>query len=368
MRRQHEHDLYHDPTEYRDNDPDKDAARPSRRSDWPEGEDSAHRNPEDGPNGRDGEGRTFGEGGSRSARGSGLQENRREAETDAWTNQNIGMNGNTAAHERGQFPAELERSGRRPLQGDAVSSRRSPSPQMSPSAPPPPPPPPPPDDASAFSAGQDVATRQRAPELDAFDDDRAWGEMSSSASRQDVPRTAPTHASRPEQNNGNLARSGAAARMAWPAMGGAQNQHASAGGRTAPTSIRDGDGAPLHGPPAQSKLVQRFFGARGRRGRGSGGGRGRGGGGRSGVGGEASETEPVKEESRAGAEGSWAVQAELQGKLRELEEEVRAVVCTWKGQGGEEERHREGEAGENYQGHTLSCVLRCLRRSRNVLL
>lgn len=201
---------------------------------------------------------------------------------------------------------------------------------------------------------KDVATRQRAPELDAFDDDRAWGEMGSSASRQDIPRTAPTHASRPEQSNGSLARPGAAARAAWPGTGGAQNQHASAGGRTVPASIRDGDGAPPHGPPSQSKLVQRFFGARGRRGRGGGGGRGRGGGGRSGNGGEASEAGPAKEETRAGAEGSWTVQAELQGKLRELEEEVGAVR-TWERRGKRKERH----PGRQEQGKT-TVVIRCL--------
>lgn len=85
-----------------------------------------------------------------------------------------------------------------------------------------------------------------------------------------------------------------------------------------PTASREGN--ELQGAPSRSKLVQRVFGSRGRRGRG--GGRGRtlaGRGGRDGVGSSAG----VRDGGGRGTGGDgWAVQAELQGKLQELEEEV----------------------------------------------
>lgn len=87
-----------------------------------------------------------------------------------------------------------------------------------------------------------------------------------------------------------------------------------------PSSLAPQRGEDRRGVPSQSKLVQRVFGGRGGRGRGvsgrtkvsghgQGGGRGRG-------------ATRDREEQREDRAESWAVQAELEGKLRELEDEV----------------------------------------------
>lgn len=92
------------------------------------------------------------------------------------------------------------------------------------------------------------------------------------------------------------------------------------------SSLAPQRGDDRRGVPSQSKLVQKVFGGRGGRGRGVGGrtkmsGRGQGGG--RGPGGTRGGGE--QREDRA---ESWPVQVELEGKLRELEDEVgRSVDC-----------------------------------------
>lgn len=81
------------------------------------------------------------------------------------------------------------------------------------------------------------------------------------------------------------------------------------------------------GVPAQSKLVQRVFGGRGGRGRGVGGRTKMNGRGQRGARGPGTTRDGG--EQREDRAESWPVQAELEGKLRELEDEVSCSVMSY---------------------------------------
>lgn len=181
-------------------------------------------------------------------------------------------------------------------------------------SPPPPPPPPGATDAPRVNGGggvhaahelageEDDDGEEEQEEEDAFEDDRAWGNVK-----------APLHRDQSGGRDGLL-------------VNGARGAI-----KRSPAAAHGGSATTLQGPPTQSKLVQRVFGTRGRRGRG--GGRGGGQAGRGGRDGGRGGGAGFQDEGDRGAEAeSWAVQAELQGKLRELEEEV--GVWSGVGQGG----------------------------------
>ncbi|CAM9630251.1 unnamed protein product [Pylaiella littoralis] len=171
--------------------------------------------------------------------------------------------------------------------------------------------------------------RKRAGEQhsDAFEDDQAWGDVGNATA---VVERAPSPGGAPRRNVN------AGQQQGFPAGGrgvdvvdvGApwssqappeESGLPSPAGTPPPPPLPP---PPPQGAPLQSKLVQRVFGARGRRG----GARGGGGRGRhqasSGNGRGPRAGEGVNQEEGGQGGGSWAVQAELQGKLRELEEEV----------------------------------------------
>lgn len=192
-------------------------------------------------------------------------------------------------------------------------------------------PPPPPPSATANGVAQHTFDRGAADiryraeegeetEEDSFQDHRAWGTVDSTTAAEngsenalstikpDGQRIGASHA-KFSHSNATARRGGdGTAGLPWPS----RPVHPPSKS-TAPPG-----GEAFSSAPSQSKLVQRVFGGRGRRGRG--GGRGRGQGGRGG----GREAERVDEEWDDGAgNASWAMQAELQDKLRELEEEVR---------------------------------------------
>ena len=185
----------------------------------------------------------------------------------------------------------------------------------SPLPPPPPPPPLPPTMGAAALGGGALhqnggaaARREqfeegRQQEEDEFGDGQAWGEVDAT---DDRASGAPFKRSNSAGSQQRLPGGGRGkASEPWPRP---PHQDSAA-------SV----GKALQGAPPQSKLVQRVFGRRGR-----GGSRGRGGAGRGGRGGGARDGEGTQEDERERGDGaeSWALQAELQGKLQELEEEV----------------------------------------------
>lgn len=212
--------------------------------------------------------------------------------------------------------------------------------------PPPPPPPPPGAPATGHTAepssksGDSRSTAERGNEKqhhgDGFDDDHAWGEVDSNVAGVAERGTTPGD---PQRRVGTVVHQ----RRFPDEGGGAFGEPLS---RQVPTREESAVPTPPptaapHGAPSQSKLVQRVFGARGRRGgaaRGGGGSGGRHqaagrGGGRTGRGGNVVEGEGG-EQGTGGGGGSWAMQAEVQEKLRELEEEVnsRFFIVAWGGE------------------------------------
>lgn len=189
--------------------------------------------------------------------------------------------------------------------------------------------------ARASFEGDDMLGPHERLDEEEFDDERAWGDvvvspdvgMGPAADQipaDALPTVTQTEAKTREigKNNGSQASDSVGGRGPWPAWG-KEDHH---GGRhhLATPDERSGSSLPggrgragggfVRGTPPQSKLVQRVFGTRGRRGRGDAGrGRSRG---RSNARGGVS-----REGGEEGAD-SWALQAELQGKLRELEDEV----------------------------------------------
>lgn len=193
--------------------------------------------------------------------------------------------------------------------------------KRAPQVPQPPPPPPPPPPMGAGALGEDSSRQngnatvrgerfEEEEEEDEFGDDRAWGDVDAADER----------ASEAPLKRGNS--SGGYQRVSGSERGGANEPWP----RPAQQDSAARAGKALQGAPPQSKLVQRVFGRLGRRGRG--GGRGSGSAGRGGHGGarDGGGTQEDGGERGAGSE-SWALQAELQGKLQELEEEVRALCC-----------------------------------------
>lgn len=217
------------------------------------------------------------------------------------------------------------------LAHSSARGKRSPHPPQ-----PPPPPPPPPPSMGTTALGEDAphqnGTRSAAgrrerfkeeDEEDEFGDGQAWGDVDAADEDASEARLKRSNGSGGHQKLSGGERGGAS--DPWPRPG-QQDSRARAG-------------KVLQSAPPQSKLVQRVFGGLGRRGRG--GGRGRGNAGRGGRG-EARDGRGVEEdggERGAGSE-SWALQAELQGKLQELEEEVRALLllsfCSFFGGGADE--------------------------------
>lgn len=162
---------------------------------------------------------------------------------------------------------------------------------------------------------------------DTFEDDQAWGDVDNATAGVERAATAGgapgRHVNAGQQqgfpNGGRAVGVAADVGAPWPSQARPEESaRPPSAGTPQP---------PPQGVPSQSKLVQRVFGARGRRG----GGRGRGGRGRlqpssrSGRGSRAGEGVHQEEGGQGG--GSWAVQAELQGKLQELEEEVGGGVA-----------------------------------------
>ncbi|CAN0219520.1 unnamed protein product, partial [Ectocarpus sp. 8 AP-2014] len=206
--------------------------------------------------------------------------------------------------------------------------------------PPPPPPPPPPGAPRAgpaaepsYKSGGSRSIAERGDDKqhhgDDFDDDHAWGEVDSSVAGVAERGTAPGD---PQRLVGTAGR-----RRGFPdeGVGGGGGAFGAPSSRQAPpreesTALTPPSAAADHGAPSQSKLVQRVFGARGRRGGAARGRGGRGGkhqaagrgGGRAGRGGSVVEGEGGEQGTGGGGGSSWAMQAEVQGKLRELEEEV----------------------------------------------
>ncbi|CAM9929599.1 unnamed protein product [Ectocarpus sp. 12 AP-2014] len=206
--------------------------------------------------------------------------------------------------------------------------------------PPPRPPPPPPGAPTAdptaelsIRSGGSRSTAERGDDkqyhADGFDDDHAWGEVDSTVAGVAERGTAPGD---PQRRVGTVGR-----RRGFPdeGVGGGGGDFGAPLSRQAPSreesvALTPSPEAVDHGAPSQSKLVQRVFGARGRRGgaaRGKGGRGGRHqaagrGGGRAGREGSVVEGEGGEQGTGGGGGSSWAMQAEVQGKLRELEEEV----------------------------------------------
>lgn len=181
----------------------------------------------------------------------------------------------------------------------------------------------------------------------AFGDDHAWGDVDNAT----ATASATNADSLLERASGRGTAQGHST-----SIGGHQQQAFREGGEVGAASV--GSGAPWssqaapaessahspptaekspHGAPSQSKLVQRVFGARGRRERSRGGGgtlrggRGRlqttGRGGVRGGGGVGGRGVVVEEEGAGG--GIWLMQAEVQKKLRELEEEVGVAILAF---------------------------------------
>lgn len=209
----------------------------------------------------------------------------------------------------------------------------------------PPRPPPHPRDRPYGEGGHDATLPvQRTMSEDAFDDDRTWGdvepseEILSPTSAEDYVRGAPSQIFVPNKRNdvsfksGGRASASSAGVGSWPPgvdkhdESRSQSTAAPKAAVRATPSVRGGRGGQgnLRGAPSQSKLVQRVFGSRGRGGRGAGGrGRGRSNGSKNTVAGSTGGNEGAPQ-AKGNGEGTdnWAIQAELEGKLRELEDEV----------------------------------------------
>lgn len=167
---------------------------------------------------------------------------------------------------------------------------------------------------------------------DVFDDDHAWGEVDGNVAG--VAGRGGTAPGDPQRRVGAVGhRGGFPDEGLGGGGGGAFGAPVSRQGppREESAVLAPPPAAAPHGAPLQSKLVQRVFGARGRRGGAARGGGGRGGryqaagrgGGRAGRGGGVVDGEGGEQGAAGGGGGSsWAMQAEVQGKLRELEEEV----------------------------------------------
>lgn len=193
--------------------------------------------------------------------------------------------------------------------------------------------------SSVFADERERAGEQHS---DAFEDDQAWGDVGNATA---VVERAPSPGGAPRRNVN------AGQQQGFPA-GGRGVDVVDVGAPWSSQAPPEESGLPSpagtpppppppQGAPSQSKLVQRVFGARGRRGGARGGG-GRGrhqASSRNGRGPRAGEGVNQEEGGQGG--GSWAVQAELQGKLRELEEEVGGVVAVL----GRQREESEGDLG-----------------------
>lgn len=277
-----------------------------------------------------------------------------ELETDDWYNHNANRNGDGTGQRRGKQGSANTYAMHREANSHARSVRRQPNDEdpagedvvseqahVQPLSLPPPPPPPPPQAPPHLrfpsrEGGAPAADGfQRRSDSDTFDDGRAWGEVSSPG-EEGAHATATATArnldpnlhqiSRRQSRSTNGGMTGSDAKSAirgWLAAADIYGRADMKAGVTSVASVPQRDAPAVDRPPSQSKLVQMMFGARGRRGRGAGnrgaGRVGRGGGGRGVVCNEASVLRDGDREKEA---GRWAVEAELQGKLRELEEEV----------------------------------------------
>ena len=255
-------------------------------------------------------------------------------ERSGWGGRSTGWNGNPDARQGSDHRRlnggvgggdALAGRGSAARGGEAELAKASARGKRAPQLPqPPPPPPPPPIGAAALgedalhqngnAAGRretfEEEEEEEGEEEDEFGDGQAWGDVDTADERTSEAPLMHSNSSGGHQRLSGGGRGGA--NEPWPRP--AQQDSAARAGKA------------LQGAPPQSKLVQRVFGRLGRRGRG--GGRGRGSAGRGGRGGarDGGGTQEDGGEQGAGSE-SWALQAELQGKLQELEEEVRAFCC-----------------------------------------
>lgn len=194
---------------------------------------------------------------------------------------------------------------------------------------PPPPPPPPPYLPFSETGGSNSIAPQRngsASKLhsnndnnddDFFEDDRAWEDVGSAnrvkgGGEREAYFGAPAAKRDMNISHQGISRAASNGERALPWPGSSTTAKSSSAG---PQGSK-----PSQAGPSQSKLVQRVFGALGRRGRGGeqvvGRGRQTGDGGAMGV-------QDDEGEQGEGSDKIWAVQAELQGKLQELEDEVK---------------------------------------------
>lgn len=186
--------------------------------------------------------------------------------------------------------------------------------------------PPPPERATAAN-GHDTTP-------DIFDDDQAWGDVGPT----DEGLPAPTHFAPARGKPSEVTGGGAGA---WPPAANVErgdrgrDRGAPAEQRLRPSGAQErtrAAGELPRKPPTQSKLVQRVFGGRDRRGGGvvaRGRGRATGASNRAarGDGGGGARGMPEAGGRGEGAPDDWTMQAELNDKIRELEEEVRRAGC-----------------------------------------